>query len=83
MNLHFERFYTSNLGKIFLSIILGLGISGLFNNVCDDDDDSCIVVKGPSQEKIKNIVYKFNNKCYRYEKELLKCNKDKPIYHFS
>lgn len=82
MNLHFERFYSSDLGKIFLSIILGLGISGLFNNVCDDDD-SCIIVKGPSQEKIKNIVYKFNNKCYRYEKELLKCNKDKSIYDFS
>lgn len=77
-----ERLYNSSLGKIFLSIIIGLGISGLFNKTCKGSDD-CVVVKGPNDKKIKKTVYKYNNKCYVYEKKMLQCNKDRPIYDFS
>lgn len=82
MGIHVERLFNSYLGKIFLSIILGLGISGLFHKVCDDGED-CLIIKGPNEKKIKNTVYKYNNKCYQYEKKILECNQDKPIYDFS
>ncbi|MBI96890.1 hypothetical protein CL656_07085 [bacterium] len=81
--MHIERLFESNLGKIFLSIILGLGLSGLFNKECDDETENCIIIRGPNEKKIKNTIYKYNNKCYQYEKKMLKCNNDRPIYDFS
>ena len=80
--MHIQRLFQSNLGKVFLSIILGLGISGLFNKVCNDDDN-CIIIKGPNEKKIKNKIYKYHNKCYVYEKKMLECSNKKPIYEFS
>lgn len=80
--MHIQRLFDSDLGKIFLSIILGLGISGLFNKVCNDDEN-CTIIKGPSEKKIKNTIYKYHNKCYIYEKKMLECTNDKPIYDFS
>ena len=77
-----ERLYNSYLGNVFLSIIIGLGISGLFNKACGNGDD-CIIIKGPNEKKIKNTVYKYNDKCYVYEKKMLQCNQDRPIYEFS
>tara|TARA_B100000963_G_scaffold361151_1_gene395135 strand:- start:639 stop:881 length:243 start_codon:yes stop_codon:yes gene_type:complete len=77
-----ERLYNSYLGNIFLSIIIGLGLSGLFNKNCEEGDN-CIIIKGPNQKKIKNTVYKYHDKCYVYEKKMLECNQDRPIYEFS
>lgn len=77
-----DRLFNSSLGKIFLSIIIGLGISGLFNKSCKDSDD-CVVIKGPSENKMKKTAYKYNNKCYVYEKKMLQCNQDRPIYSLS
>ena len=52
MGIHVERLFNSYLGKIFLSIILGLGISGLFHKVCDDGED-CLIIKGPNEKKLR------------------------------
>ena len=50
-----ERLFNSSLGKIFLSVIIGLGISGLLNKTCKDSDD-CIVIKGPSEKNKKHCI---------------------------
>ncbi len=68
------RLFNTTNGKIILSIILGLGLSGLFNKVCKDGDDSCTILKGPSMKDIDTKVFKHKNKCYIYEKETIKCN---------
>ena len=63
--------YSEN-GKILISIILGLGIAGLFKMSCDNR--SCIVYKGPEFKDKKNI--KYNDKCYDVQEEMINC-KDK------
>ena len=62
---------TSKAGRIFISIIWGLGIAALFRRVCKDRD--CIVIKGISPQKINNKVFKYKDKCYKYTPEHTKC----------
>lgn len=80
-----QKLFNTNLGKILFSIILGLGLTGLFKKVCGSKsgDKDCIIYKGPSINSVDNKVFKSKDKCYEYEKKLLKCNKEKKIIQFA
>ena len=69
-----NNFLKSENGSIIVSIIWGLGLAALFRRVCNGRD--CIIVKGPPPSRIKQHVYKYDNKCYRYLPYPAKCNKD-------
>ena len=60
-------------GKITLSIIWGLGLSALFRRVCKGRN--CIVIRGPKPVEMDNKIYKFDEKCYKYKSESVKCKK--------
>ena len=62
MNL--RRLIYSDIGKYIISILLGLGLATLFRKVCKDRN--CIVFKAPNIKKIKNQIFKFENKCYKF-----------------
>ena len=62
MNL--RRLLYSDIGKYIISILLGLGLATLFRKVCKDRN--CIVFKAPNIQKIKNQIFKFENKCYKF-----------------
>ena len=61
----------SEQGAIIISIILGLGLAALFRKACADN--SCIVVKGPKTEEIKDTHYKIDNTCYKYNPVVVEC----------
>ena len=63
-------------GHIIISIILGFGLACLFRKVCKDRE--CIIYSAPDFKKIKDKIFKFDEKCYKYTKETSTCN-DKPI----
>lgn len=63
-------------GHIIISIILGFGLACLFRKVCKDRE--CIIYSAPDFKKIKDKIFKFDDKCYKYTKETSTCN-DKPI----
>ena len=79
MNL--KRLIYSDVGKIVISIILGLGLATLFRKVCKERD--CLVFHAPKLDKIKNQVFKFKDKCYKFEEEIEKCNENKKIVNFA
>ena len=79
MNLN--RLIYSDVGKIVISIILGLGLATLFRKVCKERD--CLVFHAPKLDKIKNQVFKFKDKCYKFEEEIEKCNENKKIVNFA
>ena len=54
MNL--KRLIYSDVGRIVISIILGLGLATLFRRVCKERD--CLVFHAPKVNKIKNQVFK-------------------------
>jgi hypothetical protein len=68
---------TTPLGKILLSIILGLGLASLFRKVCTDKN--CINFHGPVIEDIEGKTYKHGTKCYKYTAQSEKCDSTKKI----
>lgn len=60
----FLRILETETGQIMLSIILGLGLAALFQQVCKDG--SCIVVEGPPLDQVVGKVFVQDGKCYKY-----------------
>ena len=75
MNL--KRLLNSETGVTFISILLGIGLATIFRKVCTDKN--CITFKGPIISEIHDHVYKYNDKCYRFEEEPVTCDKTKKI----
>ena len=74
MNLEFSKFFKSKVGIKLLSIMLGLGVAGLFKMSCDSR--SCIVYKGPEFND-KNKMIKYNDKCYNVKEKIIDCKESK------
>lgn len=68
-------------GKIIISIILGLGLASLFRKVCKGRE--CIVFHAAPMNKIKEQIFKFNNKCYVYDENPVPCRNNKQIVNFA
>lgn len=60
--------------KIVLSLFLGFALATVFRKVCKDK--SCVVIKAPNPNEIKNNTYKHNNKCYKYQTDTYTCDKN-------
>ena len=71
--LQLEKFFKLETGVKLFSIMLGLGVAGLFKMSCDSR--SCLVFKGPEFND-DNKVVKYNNKCYSVQEKMIDC-KDK------
>ena len=68
-----KRLASDNLGKVIISVILGLGLSALFRKVCTDR--SCIVIKGPPVKEIENKIFSLDSKYYNYKSKATSCNR--------
>ena len=79
--MYLRRILYGDAGKIFISIILGLGLATLFRKVCNDRN--CIIFKAPDIKKIQNQIFKFQGKCYKFTEEIEKCNNNKKIVAFA
>tara|TARA_B100000902_G_scaffold384971_1_gene425759 strand:- start:1083 stop:1322 length:240 start_codon:yes stop_codon:yes gene_type:complete len=79
--MYLRRLIYGDAGKIIISIILGLGLATLFRKVCKDRD--CIIFRAPNLEKIKNQIFKFDGKCYKFQENIEKCNKNRKIVEFA
>lgn len=79
--MNFKRLFDTDLGKIFISILLGLGLASLFRKVCNDKN--CIVFNGPVLQDFENKIYKYDEKCYKYATYPAPCNLNKKIIDVS
>ena len=75
--MHLKRLLNTALGKIFVSILLGLGLATLFRKVCNDKN--CLDFKGPILGEIDGKIYKHGEKCYQYNSTSVPCDKNKQI----
>ncbi len=55
----------SEMGRMFVSILLGLGLATFFREVCEEKQ--CIKFRGPILSDIDGKIYKHGDKCYKYE----------------
>jgi hypothetical protein len=73
--MNFKRLLYTDLGRIFISIILGLGLATLFRKVCTDKN--CILFNGPIISDLEGKIYKHGDKCYKYSTRTDKCDTTK------
>uniref|UniRef100_A0A6C0JLY0 Uncharacterized protein n=1 Tax=viral metagenome TaxID=1070528 RepID=A0A6C0JLY0_9ZZZZ len=74
--MHLKKFLKGRTGKIFISIILGLGLSTIFKVSCDSNN--CVVIQKSPDFKDKKII-KYNKKCYEPIENMETCNEKKKI----
>jgi hypothetical protein len=73
--MYLDKFVHSNTGKIIMSILLGFGLATFFRAVCKGKQ--CRIISAPPMEEIDDQIYKFDNKCYKLEKDAIKCEKNR------
>ena len=73
--MYLHKLVKSNTGKYIMSILLGIGLSTFFRSICKGKD--CIVYAAPPLDDIEDKIYKFDGKCYKFEKEAINCEKNK------
>lgn len=76
-----KRILYNPIGRILLSMLLGIGLASLFNRVCKEKD--CIHFHGPVIKEIDQKTFEFDNKCYQYEAVPVKCDENKKIIEFA
>ena len=79
--MHLYKFVKSNTGKYLMSLILGIGLATIFRSVCKGKE--CIIHQAPPLEEIEDKIYKFDGKCYKFERVSNKCNSKKQIVEFA
>lgn len=70
-----QKILNSDAGKYIISILLGIGLSTLFRNACNDR--KCIVFKAVAPEKVNDKIFKIGNDCYQYRSKQIECSKNK------
>tara|TARA_B100000035_G_C20717054_1_gene429577 strand:+ start:303 stop:536 length:234 start_codon:yes stop_codon:yes gene_type:complete len=70
-----DEFFKTKTGMNMLSILLGLGIAGMFKMSCDNR--SCLVYK--AGDLSDNNIFKYNNKCYKATEQMETCDKKRHI----
>jgi hypothetical protein len=73
--MHLERFVHSSTGRIIMSILLGIGLATLFRTVCKGK--KCRIVTAPPIEELDDQIYKFDEKCYKLERNAIECDKSR------
>jgi hypothetical protein len=79
--MNIKRLLNSGMGRVFISILLGLGLATLFRKVCKDKN--CIKFSGPVIGEIEGKTYKHGDKCYTYTSNPTKCDNTKKVVDIS
>lgn len=75
--MNFKRLLDTELGRFFISVLMGLGLACLFRKVCTDKN--CIVFNGPVISDVDGKIFKIGEKCYKYSVSTEKCDAMKQI----
>ena len=70
--MNFKRLLNTELGRIIISVLLGLGIATFFRQVCTGD--KCLTFNGPVISDFDEKIFKYDEKCYKYTTKTAKCD---------
>ena len=73
--LNIKRLLNTDLGRFFISVIIGIGLATLFRKSCTDKN--CIVFDGPVISEVDGKIFKFGEFCYKYDLRPSKCDPTK------
>ena len=76
--MRFSDAIKTEFGSFVISVILGLGLAALFQEVCKGDN--CIIFEPPNPDYINNNIFQFKEGCYKFKTVVEECdNKKKKI----
>jgi hypothetical protein len=75
--MYLDKFVHSYTGKIVMSLLLGIGLATFFRSVCKGKQ--CRIISAPPMEEINDQTYRFDDKCYKIEKNAVKCDSKKTM----
>lgn len=78
--MYLDKFVHSYTGKIVMSMLLGIGLATFFRAVCKGT--SCRILSAPPIQEIDGQTYRFNDKCYKMDKNAINCSSDKITVNF-
>ena len=58
-----------------MSLLLGIGLATFFRAACKGKQ--CRIIEAPPMEEINDQTYRFDDKCYKIEKNAVKCDTKK------
>jgi serine/threonine-protein kinase RIO1 len=79
--MYLHKLVKSNTGKYVMSILLGIGLATIFRSVCKGKE--CSVYMAPALDEIEDKIYKFDGKCYKFERLSKNCDSTKRIVQFA
>lgn len=78
---HLSKLIHTETGKYVMSILLGLGIATFFRQICKGRN--CVIFHAPPLEEVENKIFKYGDKCYKYNTIPTKCDNNKKIVDFA
>lgn len=73
--MYLDKFVHNPTGKIIMSVLLGIGLATFFRAACKGR--RCRIITAPPMEELEDQIYKFDNKCYKMEKNSINCDRTK------
>ena len=73
--MHLSKFIHSTRGRYLMSLILGFGLATLFRTICKGKN--CVLMKAPENSEIDGKLFRFQEKCYKYNTKQTKCDVNK------
>ena len=73
--LNIKRMLNTDLGRFFISLIIGIGLATLFRKSCTDKN--CIIFDGPVISEVDGKIFRFGEFCYKYDLHPIKCDPTK------
>lgn len=73
--MYLDKFVHSYTGKIVMSVLLGIGLATFFRAVCKGK--RCRIMSAPPIKELDGQTYKFDDKCYKMEKNAINCTNNK------
>jgi hypothetical protein len=80
MYIAIKKILQSNIARYIVSFLFGLGLASLFRKACKERN--CLVFRGPHINKLKDNIYKYDNKCYKFNENSSKCGTKKKQIEF-
>ena len=66
----FDFMKTKSFNYVF-SFLLGVGLIALFRPGCKGE--SCVIVRAPPADEIKQTTYQIGSRCYQFDTYLMDC----------
>lgn len=79
--MQFRELMASQIGKVAISILLGVGLASMFRKTCSGA--SCYEFKGPSLKEVETTTYRFGEKCYSFRPQAVPCDTTKVEVKFA